>query len=64
METIGVRELKLQTSEILRKIREEGAAFEVTYRGRVMARLVPVTQASQDTSVEAFLERLEQAAHG
>lgn len=44
MESIGVRELKKQGSEILRRVREEGASFEVTYRGRAIARLVAVTK--------------------
>jgi prevent-host-death family protein len=62
METIGIRQLKVQASEILRRVREEGTAFEVTYRGRAVARLVPVTQPSTGQSVEAFLERLDRTA--
>jgi prevent-host-death family protein len=42
MSEIGVRELKQKMSEIIRKVREERAAYDVTYRGRVVARLVPV----------------------
>lgn len=43
MSEIGVRELKLHTSAILRRIRENNESFEVTHRGRVIARIVPVT---------------------
>ena len=42
MRYVGVRELKAQTSRILREVREEGEEFLVTYRGQVIARLVPV----------------------
>lgn len=42
MASVGVRELKLQTSSILRRVRERGEALDVTLRGRVIARIVPV----------------------
>lgn len=44
MTSIGVRQLKEQTSQILKQVREQGASYEVTYHGRVVARLVPVNQ--------------------
>jgi prevent-host-death family protein len=62
METIGVRQLKAQATEILRRVREEGTAFEITYRGRAVARLVPVTQPATEQSVEAFLDHLDRTA--
>jgi prevent-host-death family protein len=62
METIGVRELKARATEIVRRVREEGAAFEVTYRRRAVARLVPISQPTTERSVEAFLERLDRTA--
>ena len=42
MITVGIRELKQQTSKILRRVREEGEIIEITYHGEVIARLVPV----------------------
>jgi len=48
MQTIGVRELKERASEIVRQVREERATFDVTYRGRVVARLTPVEQTADD----------------
>jgi len=51
MPSVGVRELKQRTSEILRQVREEGVEFEVTHRGRVIARLIPVTP-SRPTEAE------------
>lgn len=41
-EEIGIRELKANMSEVLRRVREEKATYDVTYRGRVVAHLVPV----------------------
>ena len=43
MLTVGVRELKQQTSELIRRVREEGSEIQVTYRGEVVALLIPVT---------------------
>src|SRR5262245_34793869 len=42
--TVGVRDLKQRTSDVLRRVRERGEAVDVTFRGRVIARLVPVTR--------------------
>ncbi|MCB8985809.1 MAG: type II toxin-antitoxin system prevent-host-death family antitoxin [Ardenticatenaceae bacterium] len=42
MVTVGVRQLKQETSKILRRVREEGEIVEITYHGEVIARLVPV----------------------
>ena len=44
MEAVGVRELKEQTSQILRRVREGRETIAVTYRGKVVARLVPVEE--------------------
>ena len=41
MPQVGVRELKLRANEILRRVREDQETFTVTYRGRVVAKLVP-----------------------
>ena len=41
MRSIGIRELKAQTSQIIREVRERKEPVAVTYRGRVVARLVP-----------------------
>jgi prevent-host-death family protein len=42
MITIGIRELKQQTSEWIRRVRENGEQVQVTYHGKVVAILVPV----------------------
>ncbi len=47
MKSLGVRELKERISEILRMVEEEGETVEVTKRGEVIARLVPVRKPQQ-----------------
>lgn len=42
MQSVGVRELKEHTHKILRQVREKHEEIQVTYRGKVIARLVPV----------------------
>jgi prevent-host-death family protein len=62
MTTIGVRELKAHISEVLRRVHEQGETVDVTYRGEVIARLVPVQQSEIDTEASrkawADLDRL------
>ncbi|MCI0438125.1 MAG: type II toxin-antitoxin system Phd/YefM family antitoxin [Chloroflexi bacterium] len=41
MKTVGIRELKQHASEILRRVRDDKEAVAVTYRGQVIARIVP-----------------------
>ena len=48
MPDIGVRELKIRASEIVRNVRERRARYTITYRGRpvgILAPLEPVPQA-------------------
>jgi prevent-host-death family protein len=61
MSVVGVRELKAHASRILRRVRERRETIEVTHRGRVVARIVPVEQpgASDDEgAVWTDLDRL------
>jgi prevent-host-death family protein len=51
MTTVGVRELKQQASELIRQVREEGKEIRVTYRGEVVALLVPVKHSSSVAQV-------------
>ena len=60
MQIIGVRELKERASEILRRVREDGDVFEVSYHGRVIARLVPVTQPNFENDLTGFAKNWEQ----
>lgn len=61
MVTVGVRELKQETSKILRRVREEGEIIEITYHGEVIARLVPVAPpAPADKEIAAVWANLDQ----
>jgi prevent-host-death family protein len=51
MDRIGVRQLNQQTSRVIERVKQ-GHVVEVTERGRLVARLVPVTSAT------GLLERL------
>ncbi len=42
MAEIGVRELKTRASAILRRVRDQGARYVVTYRGRPVGLLLPL----------------------
>lgn len=44
MESVGMRELKERTSEILRLVREQKQQVAITYRGKVVAQIVPVEE--------------------
>ena len=44
MRSVGVRELKDQTSRILRRVRDHGQEIQVTYRGRTIAWLIPASR--------------------
>ncbi len=48
MAEVGIRELKQNTSEIMRRVREEKESFDITYRGRVVAWLVPVERPEKE----------------
>lgn len=53
-ERIGVRELRQHASSFLRRVRQ-GESFEVTDRGRPVARLVPVVDTVWSDLVERGL---------
>lgn len=40
--SVGMRELRARASSILRRVREKHESVDVTYRGEVIARIVPV----------------------
>jgi prevent-host-death family protein len=60
MAEVGIRELKNRTSEIVREVREERAEYVITYRGRPVARIVPVVAEEEDEQALQELERLSQ----
>ena len=63
MESVGVRELKQRASEILRQVREKKESVAITYRGRTVARLVPVLDAGSATQdVETLWAEMDELA--
>ncbi len=50
VQSVGVRELRARATEIVRKVRTRGVTIEITYRGKVVARLVPVREAARGTT--------------
>lgn len=69
MRQVGIRELKEHTSDVLRRVREDEEPVEITNRGRVVARLVPVEKPerkrAEATAVWVDMDRLaaEVGAH-
>ena len=47
MPQVGVRELKIRASEIIREVRERHARYTITYRGRPVAVLLPLDTETQ-----------------
>ena len=62
MRTVGVRELKERTSQVLRDLRESGQEIEVTHHGRVVARPVPVRQVPTRRRTAAAWSTLDRVA--
>ena len=62
MRSVGVRELRDQTSRILRRVRDRGEEIQVTYRGRTIARLIPAPSRTRGgktgAAVWSYLDRL------
>jgi prevent-host-death family protein len=62
MPSIGVRELKVQASEIVRQVREQQAQYVITYRGEPVAVLLPIDQeAQQVAAIQQILAAQTQA---
>lgn len=63
MDSVGIRELKQRTSEIVRQVREDGQGIDITYRGRVVARIVAPEspEAVRDRSRQTW-DRLDELA--
>ena len=62
MRAVGVRELKQRASELVRLVREEGEEIDVTLRGEVVARLVPVKPKLSPEQVQALMAEMDQVA--
>jgi prevent-host-death family protein len=56
MARVGVRELKNQTTEIIRDVRENQAEYVVTYHGRPIAVLLPIDEAWLESEAKRAAE--------
>ncbi len=54
--SVGVRELKQRASELIRMVREKNTEIQITYRGEVVALLIPVTRPAQDDETQVWME--------
>jgi prevent-host-death family protein len=65
--TIGVRELKNQTSRVIRAVREDMAEYVVTLRGEPVAMLRPLTeeetQRLRQVEIDETLAEMKALAH-
>jgi prevent-host-death family protein len=52
MQEIGVRELGAKINEVVRRVRENKETFEVTYRGRTVAQIIPMERPRELTEEE------------
>jgi prevent-host-death family protein len=59
MASVGVRELKEHTSEIVRRVRDDGETIDITYRGEVVATIAPKPRLDPERD-RAFWERIDQ----
>ncbi|MGH2418797.1 MAG: type II toxin-antitoxin system Phd/YefM family antitoxin, partial [Candidatus Limnocylindria bacterium] len=48
-ERVGIRELRQNLSVYVKRVREEGRAYEVTERGKAVARLTPLSNRPAST---------------
>lgn len=64
MSLVGIRELKTNASDLVRRVREQGEIIDITYYGEVVARLVPAKEvkprADELAALWAEMDRLAQ----
>ena len=66
MASIGIDELQTRTSEVLRRVREDGETIDLTDGGKVVARVVPAEpahaegQADDHEATEEWLRRADE----
>jgi prevent-host-death family protein len=61
MKTVGVRDLKEHTSEILKLVREKGETVEITSRGKPIARITP-TPEDRSRALREFWKQTDELA--
>jgi prevent-host-death family protein len=62
MISVGVRELKQRASELIQTVREKRGVVYITYRGKVVAKIMPVVQSDLGEESEDAWATLDQLA--
>ncbi len=64
MSDVGIRELKIRASEIIRQVKERQARYIVTHRGHPVAAIIPIDEVTSEERPEssAWDELLELGA--
>lgn len=57
MRTVGVRELREKTAQILKEVSSKGEAIQVTHHGKVLAHLVPPPKTYSPDEIRDIIER-------
>jgi len=60
MSEIGIRELKIRASEIVRQVKEDGQRYIVTRHGRPIAAIVPIEEVQDDAVLQSRLSAWEE----
>lgn len=60
MTTVGIRELKAHTSDVMRRV-EAGETIEITNHGRIVARIMPPALTKEE--IEQSLALLDDMEH-
>jgi prevent-host-death family protein len=60
--SIGIRELRASTSRVIRRVREKRESIDITHRGQVVARLVPVAAPTAPADEDAIWAEIDQLA--
>ena len=60
MPVVGIRELKIHASAILRKVRDEGEEYVVTFHGRPVGMLIPIDGSKVEESTVSAARAMAQ----
>jgi prevent-host-death family protein len=62
IKTVGIRQLKQQTSELVRQVRETGNPIQITHHGKVVALLISTEKSSDKEEQDKAWAALDELA--
>jgi len=62
MITVGIRELRRRTSDLIRIVREDGRQVEITLRGKPVAMIIPIDNHKDPKEAAAAWTKLDALA--